>query len=421
MAARTESFPGRTLLAMDTAAPAQPPFQHEAQASLDRLRAALAAVVSEIPEPVGKAADLQRALNIQKTLAWQIYRIATATHPLLEASNLPGPFALERFLKKAQQAGVSSETIARARSACDEVAQLIKAHAGDRDTFDSMVGGLAEDRTAAQIDLQHRRAAFRAQRHMFGVQAGTTVSLMMFRPAQQPGCVDGVLVGGHVNLRRFRQDARWILFGRTVASDQHPLGAEQAQPLSAEDFERFGAPLLSAFSRMPPGTFRMIQTDQNVRYIEVSAADIGNNSTATYLSGEVWRNVAYTVQDNGEQSLLARARVRLPVEVLYHDVLVHRDLKVDTPPRIDQYGDLRSGDDALSHEHTERLPLHETVRPSRRGLDALQATEVPDYPELARYALDQVGWEHDAFELFRFRLAYPVLPSTVVLRFRALT
>jgi hypothetical protein len=38
-------------------------------------------------------------------------------------------------------------------------------------------------------------------------------------------------------------------------------------------------------------------------------------------------------------------------------------------------------------------------------------------PELCRYAFERLGWDAERFDVYRCRVEYPVLPSTVVMQF----
>lgn len=402
-------------------ATAQPQDCFEAQASqvLLLLRRALAAVLTAVPglDARSSATDVQRALRINSKLSWQLHKFANTKNPLEVACHLPKPAAMSRFSEAARRKSVPAVLIDELQRNVDEFNRLIADHAGDRATFDSMVGNISGDTAAAQLNVQHRRDAFRAQSQIWGVQASAMASLMIFRSGEKVDTVDGVIVGGHINLRRFRHDARWILFSRSVASDKLMLGSLGALPLNPEDFKRYGAPLLSQFCSQPAGAFRMVETPQHVRCIEAMPDDIGNNSVATYLSGEVWRNVGYTNAEN-RRWLIARASMRIPVQVLYHDIMVHRDLPVVPEPEIRQFGDLRTGDDTLIHSPSEQLPLYDTITPLGRGVDGVFANDVPRYPELAAYAHQCVGWDPSEFDVYRCRIEYPVLPATVVIRFR---
>ena len=63
------------------------------------------------------------------------------------------------------------------------------------------------------------------------------------------------------------------------------------------------------------------------------------------------------------------------------------------------------------------MELLESVMYLGQGLSVLPTREVPRYVELARYATDRLGWDADRFDVYRCRIEYPVMPSTVVLRF----
>lgn len=394
-------------------------FEQQVAQTLLVLRRSVASVLAEVPglDSSSSATHVQRALRINSKLSWQIHKFATTENPLEVACHLPKPTAMSRFCEAALKKSVKPALIEQLLRTFSEFDRLVSEHAGDRATFDAMVSNLAGDAGAAQMNLQHRRDAFRAQTHIWGVQATAIISLMIFRAGNMPGTVHGVTVGGQVNLRRFRHDARWILFTRTVASDKERIDASGAIPLNAEDAARYGAPLLAEFCSKPIGRFRTVETPQRVRCIEAESDGIGNTAAATYLSGEVWRNVAYTVEENGDKLLISRAGVRTPAQVLYHDIMVHRDLPLH-PPEIVQYGELRTGDDAIVHHEWDRLPCYEGIAMLGRGVDAVYAPEFARYSEMAQYACNAVGWDPSEFEVVRCRIEYPVLPSKVVIRFR---
>jgi hypothetical protein len=64
-----------------------------------------------------------------------------------------------------------------------------------------------------------------------------------------------------------------------------------------------------------------------------------------------------------------------------------------------------------------RLQPYESVAHLGRGPSALYATDVPRYVEMGRYIFDRLGWDAERFLVYRCRLEYPVLPSTVVMQF----
>ena len=396
-------------------------FETEVASVLQQLRRSVTAVLAAVPEldSSSSATDVQRALNINSKLSWQVHKFATTPRPMNVTSHLPKPAAMKRFCEAAKKRAVPPTLITQVMRSVEAFGRLVDEHAGDRATFDAMVGNLCGDSAASQLALGHRRDAFRAQSHIWGVQAKAMISLMIFRDGSKPGTTDGITAGGRVHLRRFRHDAHWILAARCVASDKRIIGPGGSQALFPDDLERFGAPLLGKYCDANAESFRVVQSDAGVRFIEATAGLIGNNSAVTYMSGEIWRDVQNTSTPDGTNWLLARAMVRVPVEVLYHDVLVHRDMHVKRPPEVHHFSDIGHGNETLWHEDYDRLPLYDSVTYLGRGAECVFAPEYPLYPELVHDVVTSVNWDPSEFEVYRCRVAYPVLPSTLTMRFRA--
>src|SRR5687768_17024806 len=137
------------------------PFEQQATVVLRRLRAAVSAVIEAVhgADSIARAADLQRALDIRSTLAWQVYRLAYAAGPLAEGSAIPGTSAMNRFFRAAAARGAPAPVVSAAKQAVAEFKTVVQAYAGDRSAFDSMLSSI-HGSGAAQVDLQHKRAAF---------------------------------------------------------------------------------------------------------------------------------------------------------------------------------------------------------------------------------------------------------------------
>jgi hypothetical protein len=107
----------------------------------------------------------------------------------------------------------------------------------------------------------------------------------------------------------------------------------------------------------------------------------------------------------------------VPAEVLVLDVLVHRDLFADGGAfKTDLYGDLFGGGPALRYEEADLLPLHEPLQRLGTGPEAARTPDIPRYHEMLRYSLDRAGWDGDRFDVYRLRMQYPPIPTTVVFR-----
>ena len=48
-----------------------------------------------------------------------------------------------------------------------------------------------------------------------------------------------------------------------------------------------------------------------------------------------------------------------------------------------------------------------------RGAGAVECAEIPRYPQMLKAAMAKVGWDPSMFDVYRCRVEYPVVPSTV--------
>ena len=65
----------------------------------------------------------------------------------------------------------------------------------------------------------------------------------------------------------------------------------------------------------------------------------------------------------------------------------------------------------------ERLPVRADVRLVSGGLDAADSPLAPKHAAMLRYAFDKLEWDPAEFDIYRSVLEYPILHTTVVMRF----
>src|SRR5690606_20560982 len=105
-----------------------------------------------------RAADLDKALGVSRTLGWQIHRVANTSNPLEGGLYVPGMAAVQQALRGARAAGIAEQHLRRAAQAVAAFESFVERHAGDRATFATMINSLA-GRNGEAIDLKARRAA----------------------------------------------------------------------------------------------------------------------------------------------------------------------------------------------------------------------------------------------------------------------
>jgi hypothetical protein len=396
------------------------PFEEQATSVLRRLRGAVSAVIEAVPGSgsISKAADLQRALNIRSTLAWQVYRLAYAAGPVVEASAIPGVTAMNHFFEAASARQVPNDVIIRARRAVEEFKAVVQAHAGDRSAFDSMISALDGSRST-HIDLQHKRAAYKANSHLWGVRAKTQLSCFMHQPsADNPDMIDLVGIRGMIGLRRLRRNAPWVI-SRVRLSDadgrvQERHQIERGSPIDPIEDGAPAVSLLRDFCSKPLPKFSVAPGGEGLVNVELQPTSVGDQSAVTCLIGDAYRSVfsLHSTPETPEHTM--QTIVRTPCETLIHDVLLYHGMFPEQLPQVCVYSDLRAVTTTLLGRERDLLPMSETVIYLGRGPQVLSTPDVPRYAEMVQYALDRVGWDASKFDVYRCRVEYPIMPSSVV-------
>jgi hypothetical protein len=392
-------------------------FHEDAARTLTRLRSELSEVIAALPDDVRKGADLHRALRIDRKLSWKVFKVARATDPVAVGPHVPSRGNLRSFLRAATKQGVPERLIEAASNAADEFEKMVARHAGDRSTFDSMVSALGSDETAEQLNLVHRRQAFRAQRHILGVQAETQLKFAAMQPSDAPMMLDGIRVEGFVGLRQLRGNAPLIISYSGVRSDDGSVVEIKREPLEPVS-EPHGVALLRDFCSKPLPELRGVQVQAGFVNGEIRSRDVGKCAAVTCMEGHLTRRAVQRYRTECDRIGATVVTVRTPVEVAILDLLLHEDTYGRIEPSMFVHAE-HAGEmlwDGLIHKR-HRLPIHHSVVYLGKGPTALHTPDVPRYAEMARHVFGRAGWEAERFDVYRCRIEYPVMPSSIGVAF----
>lgn len=395
-------------------------FKAEAAASVQRLRAALAELIAGVRGRIVKPTDLQRALGVDMNVCCKVLRVVSASGPLSASLHLPGIMALRMFLKAARKAGVQETAVEAAERATHEFEELVNKHADDRTTFDSMVSALVDDEDAAQITFQHRRATFRGQRHLFGLEVRVQMKCLFVQPSERdPRLLDLANVTGFVSLRRLRPTrAPIVLSPAYTMNDDGTLRDVRREPLISTADQAAGVALLREFCSEPTLQLRTVPGAPGRVYGELAGLGVGKTAAVTCVEGHLNRAAVPRYREPGNEVGAHLAEIRIPCETLLLDLVVHEDTCGPITPSAmasaDHLAEVQPPGTYSPWQHLEPL---EPVAYLGRGASALYATDYPRYPELGRYVFERLGWDGERFDVYRCRIQYPVLPSTVALFF----
>jgi hypothetical protein len=375
--------------------------------------------VDAVPGSKSKPAELQRALGIDFKLSWRVLKVMGAFGPLAAGPHVPGPGALRTFLSAASNAGVNERLVNAATLAAAEFDRLVANHAGDRTAFDSMISALAATEDARQITMQHRRASFRAQSHILGLQARVQLKCVVVQPALDPNKVDLVRITGLLSLRQLRPNAPLIVPRISLVNDDGgSLRDGNREALDPACGLMEGVALLRDFCSQPPPRFRSGPSDLGPEYGELVSQGLGKGAAITFIEGHVVRGAVPRYREEGNPIGANFVRVRIPSEVLLIDLLIHEDTYGGLAPvshaRAEHFGELpylRILDEA------QQLEPRESVAYLGKGCSVLYTPDVSGYADLGRYVFERLGSDPEQFDVYRLRVEYPILPSTVAMTF----
>ncbi len=379
------------------------------------MRAAVASVIAAIPGQVRKAPDLHRIAGVDTKLSWRLLKVARAANPLTAGPYVPGPANIRSFVRAASRAGVGDDLLADVDSASNEFEKFVVAHAGDRSAFDSMISALTKGENADQANLQHRRAAFRANRHLWGVQATTQVKCSFTDIGDDPTKVNVALVDGYVGLRQLRRDAPLIISCTRVSRDDGSAVPVTRQPIDPHAVSAYGLTLLEDFCSDPTPRLREVRAAAGFVYGELVSNGVGNGGALTCFTGWRANNAAGRYRAPNNMSAITHGAVRVPCEAITICMLMRAGMFGAVVPELAIYSDHMAQLPYPAHTHRmDNLLLpNENVAYLGRGARALSTTEISRLPEMAQYVFDQLGWDGQQFDVFQCRIVYPIMPSTV--------
>lgn len=385
---------------------------------MQNVRTAFAEMIVRIPRPISKAFDLQKVLDVDPKLASRVFRVAHADDPLSVGTEVPSRVSIERVFRAAAKQGVPAKVIERASAAYEQFEELVAEHAGDRDSFASMVSALSGDEESA-IDVQHRRAAFIANSHIIGVQARTRLVCQIFAPAAAQPLADSIPITGFIDLRWLRADNVPVVLANDRCDVTTERGVERRGivPIDEKAHRKFGGALLQDYCSHPiAGIETVEETDGFVKTV-LRSHEVGNSSNRTYIVGTRFASPVSLYRAEGNATNILGAYVGIPCQTLVHDVMIHESFVLNDPTAR-AYSEHEGG--RAQYKNTA-VPLLQKVTVSYlgNGAEVLHTRDVPRYAEMVEDVAKRVGFELAPLRVYRCRVEYPFMPSSVVMYFDA--
>ncbi len=395
-------------------------FELDATAVGRQLHGAMSALLAEAcgGVPIRTGTELSAALGIDVNLAWKVLKICRPAAGASTLLRLPGDGALRILLAAAEGKGVSTSAVDRVRLAFEAYDRLVLTHAGSRLSLDSLLANLAGDEQP--IDLATRRAAFRANAAVLGVQASVQTAAYFFWPETIDGVASSgmAIVRGMSQFRRLRPDVSWVIGrGRRTDHQARLYGHPFPMPLDTETAERHGGvPLVQFLSSWELPPVRRTISPDGMAIDRIVGGPVGLQGSQSFFLAETMRPGLGRRNDPSNPTLRLVVSSHTPCETLVFDALFHKDLPPLGPPRVITASEL--GGDSLGYTAVEdrvTLNLGAEVEDHGPGLDTLHIAELPRYPELLGSVCERLAVNPADLHAWRVRIAFPPIPCGVLI------
>lgn len=394
------------------------PFEAATQAATAGVRAALLGLVGQISAEVRRPRELQKVMGLDYKICWQVINVIQAPDPLSAARYTPSAPALKRFLVRAQEMGVSTGHVDAVREAVEEFARVVKVHADDLESFQSMVSAVAaDDGDVGTREIQHRKLAYRSMSQIWGAQTEALLGMSMIRRSASGKGVDQCQGTAKLGLRRLRPDVSPIMYGSRAHTDVAESGRPQQVAVFPEYAEQFSAPLVPEFCSQPLPRLRTVKAGGGWTYAKLATEGIGRQSDSD-LAFAVWaENVPFTIDGDGRRVFRGGTTFRNSTAFYLFDLMVHRPSFGSVSPEVICIQDIPGDESPEVSRNAAQLVLREKVVGLGSADTINGVAEWGQWPKFVAAVFGRLGWNPAEFDLFRLRVQFPVFGSVIRVQF----
>lgn len=378
-------------------------FLDAARASMIELRRTTAEVIHELGD-LDRPVRLAERLQIDRSLAWKVWKVAFDPSPLPSAAHIPGASAFARFVAAAEAAGVRAEVASGAKAAFSALTEVLTAHGGDRASGAIMLTSLS-DAGRMRSELSLRRGAFRANSHFLGVQAATLYQLDVLVPGA-PGHRPNVLrLRAHLGLKRTRAEVAWMLGRSTPVASDGPLAGAKREPLAAPSGD--DSPwLVREFCSEPlPDVRRRVIGGVTVED-ELASGAVGMRGVVDVVMGERITEVPW--RDGSRHAVVMK--LNTPCEQAVYEVIAAEGV-LKAPPILRAHSMVHGELPYLRGEHADVIPMPESFVDCGVPGQSGPMADLPMHLSMMAWVVERCGVPAARLRLWRAHVKFPPVPA----------
>ena len=355
------------------------------------------------------------AFGIHRKLAWQIIKVAYAEDPFVAAKHMPSSKSIAVWIQAVESCGIDEGLVESVRQAEVRFQDLINTHASNKSEFDILVES-SSSVNDAQTEIRWRQHSYAGNSFTWGAHCRVLMAMCILMPSDdREDHFHMAQIRGLMGYSQTRPDVSWLV-NQSVAVDddvQHESGMqrEALDPVAAKACN--GVPVIPEYCSDPMPELVRSKTHDGMMQDEFVSSGVGLQGQRTLVTGEILRNIAPTYARPNDKVAHFGTAVRIPAEMLHFDMYVRAGLfgKVERELRV--FSDIAS---SVAFKDSDALCVSDTITKLGMGLTLAQSPDLPGHHGLTRSIFDRLAIDPVEYELYRIRIAYPPMPTTVMMK-----
>lgn len=390
-------------------------FQADTLEAISIARDAYSRIIEEKCPGSKAVSAVSSAFGIHRKLAWQLIKVAYADDPFVAAKHMPSSKSIDVWIQAAQTQGIDVGLVESIRQAELRFQALIDTHASSKSEFDLLIESSSSVKDAL-TEERWRQHSFAGNSFTWGAHCRVLMAMCILMPSDdREDFFHMAQIRGLMGYRQSRPDVRWLV-NQSVALDddvQHEAAMQRMaiDPDAARAHN--GVPVLPEYCSDPMPELMRTKTHDGMMQDEFVSSEIGLRGQRTLVTGELLRNIAPTHAMPNDKVAHFGTAVRIPAEMLHFDFYVRAGLFGDVERELRVFSDIAA---PVAFEDSDSLAVSDTITRLGRGLSLAQSPDLPGHQDLTRSLFDRLGIEPNEYELYRVRMAYPPMPTTVMIK-----
>ncbi len=388
--------------------------------ALQNMRRATRAVIESLPTRLIRPSHLAHELEISRTLAWRVWKLASADGDLPSPAAMPGAAGFEVFIRAAGRKGVTDRALRDAEQSLERLQDAMRRHAGDKSGSDILLASLTGTTGDDGQVIALRREAFRGSAYMLGVRSRSTYSLFIPHLAAGGQTIAAASVSGFYGVQRSRSDTRWLLSWTRTTRDFSTIATLRYEPLAPSETNTplsDRSPLMDEFCSKPIPDIRRFPRPNRLGGTtyedELMPGLVGLTGASDIVFGQVLRGIPYDPEDR--EDLLLR-RIETPTELYTIDLALPAELHDGRMPVFTFYMNAHEDASYMRNDDRDAVPVPERLRHVSNAAVCEPPGDVPRFNELRRRTFELLGRRAEDFEVYRLEMRFPPVPSTPLIR-----